>query len=222
MANPWQSISRGVYFTSCLTQCVYISPSTILTAGTDGHAVLWPLPASACTRAGAHGASEALTWNQPIRIHQNSSKTLATHQLDDELLLLVSGGDDGSLAFLLAKNTTYSCPPIIVTRAHASAVTACAILMHESRILVITSGNDQWVRLWQVTPHCLLSSSEAAEGAAGFAQDPLDIKRAGKSKISVADVSSMALLGAANNGVATKVLICGVGMEVIHLDRNIM
>jgi hypothetical protein len=56
--------------------------------------------------------------------------------------------------------------------------------------------------------------------------DPLEVKRMKKVKTNVADVSSMTLLssGAGEEGGetevegATRVLICGVGMEVIRLE----
>jgi hypothetical protein len=56
--------------------------------------------------------------------------------------------------------------------------------------------------------------------------DPLEVRRMKKVKTNVADVSSMTLLssGAGEGGGeteaegATRVLICGVGMEVIRLE----
>ena len=61
--------------------------------------------------------------------------------------------------------------------------------------------------------------------------DPLEIRRVKKVKTNVADVSSMSLLGSggawgAEEGEGTagegakRVLICGVGMEVIRLEWN--
>src|SRR5262245_37604707 len=140
--EKWRTRAKGVYFTSCLTQSVFLSPNTILTAGTDGHVVLWPLASFLDPKS--------LAWKEPARIHQNASKTLTTHQIDGTATLVVSGGDDGTLAFIVVRNSStsdtsaavaldrsYASPPIILTRAHASAVTSCAVLTHQSRILLL-------------------------------------------------------------------------------------
>ena len=135
---------------------------------------------------------------------------------------MASGGDDGSLAFCVTPTRSpfaNSVPPVILTRAHASAVTACAMLSHRSRIFVLTSGNDQWVRLWEVVLRLDTIAQRTIESETKSASDgdPLSITRVGRIKTNVADVSSMAVLGQGDEGVA-KVLICGVGMEVIRVD----
>lgn len=229
-ASKWLTLAKGVYFTPCLTQSVFISSDDILTAGTDGHAVLWSLPpAIQRPHASTPRPLEILTWKQPVRIHQNTSKDMVSHPIDSEITLIVSAGDDGSLAFLLATSspscaastptpaeTSFTCPPTIANRAHASAVTACAILPHASRILILSSGNDQWVRLWEVVPH-LASASTDSKVLTRPDDDPLELRRRGKIKTNVADVSSMAVLGSMENGIA-RVLICGVGMEVVRVE----
>ncbi|KAF1949130.1 WD domain-containing protein [Byssothecium circinans] len=220
-AEKWQTVATGTYYTSCITQCVFLSSGTILTAGTDGHAVLWPLgDAQESSSAGL------LKWEQPRRIHQSTSKTLATHKVDSQTTLIVSGGDDGSLSFLLASEhkspeapssgKTSLHPPIIVTRAHASAVTACTVFIQRFRLFVVTSGNDQWVWLWEVLLHAPDAGLDAEESVKVDGPDALEIKRLKKMKTNVADVSSMAVLGGDQDG-AARVLICGVGMEVIRI-----
>lgn len=158
-------------------------------------------------------------WQNPTRIHQNASKTMASHLYVDGTTLIVSGGDDGALAFLLAYPTTpdsssgpCASPPVLVNRAHGSAVTACATVNIQSRAYVLTSGNDEWVRLWEV----IISNPE--DGSSSKNEfDKLTIKRLSKVKTSVADVSSMAVLNNDDND-AARILVCGVGMEVIRLD----
>jgi hypothetical protein len=96
-------------------------------------------------------------------------------------------------------------------------VTACAIVTHQSRIYVLTSGNDEWVRLWEVSvneSHKETSSKETAV----YGQDMLAITRLKKMKTNVADVSSMAILDAEDGGSEARVLICGVGMEVVRIE----
>ncbi|KAF2021967.1 WD repeat protein-like protein [Aaosphaeria arxii CBS 175.79] len=203
-AQRWRVIATGTYFTSCLTQTVFLPDATILTAGTDGHAVFWALPESV---RGPHenlpADSQKLTWKDPIRIHQNASKTLVSQLLENGHIVVVSGGDDGSLCLQYIDVTTCTArPPIIVNRAHSSAVTACAVASYEvnasyQRFYLMTSGNDQWIRVWEVTVN-------ANEGV----NHMLDIRRIKRLKTNVADVSSMTVLP------QRRVLITGVGMEV--------
>jgi WD40 repeat protein len=192
--------------------------------------VLWPLRAGFALESKDLSPHGLLRWERPVRIHQSTSKTLASDKFDSGATLIVSGGDDGSLSFLLSESNSPDHDPtdldketscihaaVVVTRAHASAVTACAIVSQKSRLFVVTSGNDQWVRLWEVqlrTPDALI----VGETVGNEDSDPLEIKRLKKMKTNVADVSSMALLGHGEDGEAARVLICGIGMEVIRIE----
>ncbi|USP82471.1 hypothetical protein yc1106_09745 [Curvularia clavata] len=214
-ATKWTALARGIYFTSCLTQCVHLSAAQVLTAGTDGHAVTWSLPGKeAGSSTEPSNEVSKLTWQHPAKIHQNASKVMVSHALNKETTLIVSGGDDGSLAFLLARSTpsaatSYVCPPILVSRVHASAVTACAMYQQGSQFTLLTSGNDEWIRQWGIT----LGDLDQKGG-----EDPLKIRRLNKIKTSVADVSSMAVLDVDEGTACAKILICGVGMEVIRVE----
>jgi WD40 repeat protein len=223
-------LSTGTYTTSSLTQCTFLSSKTVLTTGTDGHAIFWPLPSISMAQS-----SSKLPYTSLTRIHQSSSKVLTSLILPTSTTLLISGGDDGSLSFLLSALTeqqepivyvenqhTPVHPPTVLVRAHASAITACVAFLHQSRVFVVTSGNDQWVRVWEVVYN-------SAAGGGEEEKDSLEVRRVRKVKTNVADVSSMALLGSAGIGEAeggegsesggsTRVLICGVGMEVIRLE----
>lgn len=214
--REWDMLAKGVYFTSCLTQCVFLSPKCIFTAGTDGHAVLWPLQET--THDSKEFSTQSLNWHSPARLHQNTSKTLSTRSLDNGSTLLVSGGDDGSLSFLLASpdGDIHMHSPIVVVRTHASAITACAIIVQQrNRIYILTSGNDQWVRVWEVI---LSSTAVSSAEEQATSSDPLTIKRKTKIRTHVADVSSMAILEPDTKGRRAKVIICGVGMEVLRLE----
>jgi WD40 repeat protein len=217
-AIKWQPLAKGLYFTSCLTQCFFLSPGTILTAGTDGHTAIWPLNQDIHQLStDCSDTVSILEWEQPLRIHQSSSKAMASVHTDASHQLLVSGGDDGSLAVLLMRretDTVYAAPPVLLQRAHASAVTACAIIRHDGRTLILTTGNDQWLRLWEVTlrkEEVITTQTTLVHG--GYA---LDISRLGKIKTNVADASSMAVLDTKESD--ARVLICGVGMEVVRVD----
>ena len=224
----WQPLAKGLYFTSCLTQCLFLSSARILTAGTDGHTVVWPLT-SETTRLSAGSADPAkspltLSWQQPLRIQQSSSKVMASHDLDKSSKLVVSGGDDGSLAVLLlgrtwstpSLDTAYAVPPVLLSRVHASAVTACTVLKYNHRIFILTSGNDQWIRLWEVTVRD--GGGVTLPLTSIYGEDIVAVSRRGKMKTNVADVSSMAVLEVKEEGSEARVLICGVGMEVVRVE----
>jgi len=134
---------------------------------------------------------------------------MASHRLSDFTRLIVSGGDDGSIAVLLAGRTSmataasiYAGPPVLLSRAHASAVTACAIVQYQQGIFILTSGNDQWIRLWGV--------EMSDEG-------DVTVSRLSKVKTNVADVSSMGVLASEDRPDA-RVVVCGVGMEVVRVE----
>jgi hypothetical protein len=147
---------------------------------------------------------------------------MVSHTIDNDTTLIVSCGDDGSLAFLLARSTpaasatptttSYISPPILASRAHASAITACTIVVHRSRIFLLTSGNDEWVRLWEVTLNGMDDMSTTTS------EDALSIQRLQKVKTNVADVSSMAMLDTDEDADDARLLVCGVGMEVIRIE----
>ena len=194
-----------------------VVPHAILTAGTDGHAVLWPvanLPEST-----PRTPTTTMKYESPLTMHQSSSKTLSYLHHPEHGHILVSGGDDGSIAFMRTSSSGPGCSdakwrdkPVIVVRTHSSAVTACAVLTSQGRIYVLSSGNDQWVRLWEIIP-----ADEGSRGDDSHNGKPdwVEVKRLGRVKTSVADVSSMAVLDSSDGEDASRVLICGVGMEVV-------
>jgi WD40 repeat protein len=222
-AIRWQPLARGLYFTSCLTQCVFLSPESILTAGTDGHTVVWPLaPESILRPIDSIGTTHLMSWQEPVRIHQSSSKTMASRCLNERTKLIISGGDDGSLAVLLIRrrqppsspDSVFATAPVLLSRTHGSAVTACAVLKRQEQIFIATSGNDQWIRLWEVCIHG--DDKDTDPEVVRLEGGIVEIKRVAKVKTNVADVSSMAVLE--NGEAGAKVLICGVGMEVVRLQ----
>jgi WD40 repeat protein len=224
-AVKWQPLDKGLYFTSCLTQCLFLAPESVLTTGTDGHTAIWSLPS---TMEQSHTTLSrpdfSMKWQLPLRIHQSSSKVMASQRVSDHRRIVISGGDDGSVALLLfdstqvtlTPETIYAAAPVLLNRAHASAVTACAIIQHEQRIFILTSGNDQWVRLWEVMVHHKDGTVITTVPAHGKCM--LDVSRLGKIKTNVADVSSVAVVEAGE--AHARIIICGVGMEVVRVEWN--
>ena len=154
---------------------MFLSITKVLTAGTDGHAVIWPLATETERLSGdSSDPTLQLAWHHPARIHQNSSKAMTCHSVDADTWLIVSGGDDGSLACILAR-----------------------------------------VRLWEIVLR--KNDGEVGHEISAELGDALVIQRLGKVKTNVADVSSMAVLDKGDDVTDARVLICGVGMEVIRI-----
>lgn len=204
---------------------MFLTPMRLLTVGTDGHAVLWPLLPE--VNQPSEGSRGTWAWECPTKLHQNSSKAMTAQRLSEHLVLIVSGGDDGSLALLLtstqdgstsaAVSAAYVTPPTIVSCAHASAVTACALITLRSRLFLVTSGNDEWTRLWEITvqgeDNVSVDGHDALQGP-----DRVAIQRLAKVKTNVADVSSMTALEVGEDFEGARILICGVGMEVVRIN----
>lgn len=102
-------------------------------------------------------------------------------------------------------------PPTIVLRTHASGVTACAVVRLGERVFVLTAGNDQWVRVWGVC-----GGGEDVDGV----EDGMLVERLGRTRTSVADVSSMGVLVGEGADVV-RVVICGVGVEVVRVEMSV-
>ncbi|KAF9735654.1 hypothetical protein PMIN02_011919 [Paraphaeosphaeria minitans] len=246
----WQPLASALYSTSCLTQCAFLPtpskhiapPHSILTAGTDGHAVLWPIPLlplhlhrAQDPDSDPHPHPYNLTHHSSTSLHQSTSKTLATVALPakNDIILVVSGGDDGTLAFRLARcapdggDVAWTGVPVVVVRSHASAVTACAMVPWQGRVLLVTGGNDQWVRMWAVDVSAVEDRGDGNGDGDGDGGDWITIRRVGKARTSVADVSSVAvLLGGEDDdddddehdeGQPARVLVCGVGMQLLRV-----
>lgn len=125
------------------------------------------------------------------------------HWLDDKTCLLLTGGDDNTIAFTIcAWSAAQGIPQVntvIVPRAHTAAVTGVEILASPtSNVLTIaTTSIDQRVKIWEV------SYDSSLPGI-----DGLTVKRKGNHFTAVADVSDLAALD------ASSIIVCGVGLDV--------
>ncbi|RVD86262.1 uncharacterized protein DFL_004549 [Arthrobotrys flagrans] len=160
--------------------------------------------------------SEQWILSQPI--HQNSIKVLEILNREGSEILLLTGGDDtaisvsrviceqhaGKLGTRISGMTTR-----LLERAHASAVTALAILStkpsvpnhQEKGIEFLSSGVDQQVKKW-----CIKLGEDTAIGSVEVVEDIY---------VSVPDVSSLALIDTGDN--TKKLVVGGVGVEVLEL-----
>ncbi|KAI9826726.1 MAG: hypothetical protein M1819_007271 [Sarea resinae] len=216
-------VFSGTYMTSCLTQVRhYISDAEIwaIVASTDGHISLWNLTAPLAKRSivvrggqlfGSSGGlvSTTIYWQKRIHIHQNSIKSTLELKVEDGYFILVTGGDDNSLALtciiLTGEGPVHS--TLLIPKAHASAINAAALipssLDHTSnrsrQYNIVTSGNDQQLKVWSITV------DTERQGVEMFS-----IRQIGDEFTAIADISSVDVLQTVSGD---RILICGVGME---------
>lgn len=82
-------------------------------------------------------------------------------------------------------------------------------------VYVLTAGNDQWVRVWEVRVYAREGKEEKREEGKA-----VHVRRVGRTRTNVADVSSMCVLGGEGEGDGdeARVVVCGVGMEVVRVE----
>ena len=143
-------------------------------------------------------------------------------------MLLITGGDDNGIGITRIRrdgdgrdfhdeteSSIPSCRTLLISRAHAAAVTALCIVKIEQttadaggnvvRLWLVSASIDQRVKLWRVEVDL---KKDGVDG--------VEIQLVKNVFTAVADVSSMEVmrLGKGEKGV----LVCGVGMDVWKID----
>ncbi|KAL1641484.1 WD repeat-containing protein 6 [Diplodia intermedia] len=176
-AKTFALLHVGTYLTSCLTQTTHLTPSLLLTAGTDGHIAFWPLPPPPSPIISNNNDDDddprPLTFTSRTPIHQSTIKALAHARLSPRTTLLLTAGDDNAVAFTLldggdhSQTETMTTSTLIIPRAHAATVTSAVFVDaaggggrsgggggggggEEKRLLAVTAGSDQRVKVWEV------------------------------------------------------------------------
>ncbi|KAK6508552.1 hypothetical protein TWF506_010638 [Arthrobotrys conoides] len=245
--KKFTTIAEGHYKTSCLLQIRFHLTThggiLMLTAGTDGHVTFWDIKETmgACGISGKLSASsnsvvlslkdprvstsvpeklrgEQWILSQPL--HQNSIKVLELHGLEGGEVLMLTGGDDTAISVSRVKfeetagKTGTKITGIttkLLERAHASAVTALVTLCgkqsaaaHQGQeIEFLSSGVDQQVKRW-----CVKFGEGTAIESVEVVEDIY---------VSVPDVSSLALIDTGNDVNNRRLVVGGVGVEVLEL-----
>ncbi|KXS97508.1 hypothetical protein AC578_4593 [Pseudocercospora eumusae] len=198
----WSFLTSSNYLTSCLTQCLFLSPSSsqVLIASTDGHIAI-----SARIRH---------------KIHQNAilSMTTTAKLANDHLDLIITGGDDNAIGLTILgdddddgmkkkKKKKKTC--VVVPRAHAAAVTALAVVgggggkEEDGGFWLVTAGVDQRVKIWEI---------EVDEGIG------IKVKLLQERFTAVADVSCMEAARLEDGQIG--IVLCGVGMDVWRIEKE--
>lgn len=194
VSKTWSLLATGSYLTSCLTQCLLPSngETGLITASTDGHMSMWKIATE----------RNCMEWTSRHPVHQSAILSLVSSDLADGSRLIITGGDDNALGITRVGKSCEDTRTLLVTRAHAAAVTALAIVgkVQSCRLWIVSASIDQRVKLWQID----LDLEKSGVGG-------VDIKLLQNSFSAVADISSVdpIRLPAGERGV----LICGVGMD---------
>ncbi|KAJ5174978.1 uncharacterized protein N7482_000855 [Penicillium canariense] len=218
---------------------------SLITAATDGYFTLWDLtntlksfytisPSGLKAKRSFEGSCvqpENITCESRYQVLSNSVKAMELVPLSDTATVVVAAGDDNSLSISLLK-TYYTNTGInahvasfSIPDAHAASVTALKVLRREqlatdnsgtevSKLTIVTSGNDHRVKFWSVTVDPTKHHSEGI--SVEFLLDRYS---------AVADIASLGFLqdsaheGCADplsgTGMQGKLLVCGVGMEML-------
>ena len=241
----FELLTSGSYTTYCLTQSAYIyigkTLSGLCTSSTDGHLAFWPItPSSLLSLYENNDAdspnqplplSRSLHYTTRIPIHQSTVKTLDTLTLSSSDTLIVTGGDDGAIAFTLVRvlNTPSevifdSIPLISLPSAHASAVTGLHILEDKPKsnsdhqrafekrrdrkgFKVASVGNDQRLKIWDVGTN----TERVTEGAG----EKMQVSKVADVHTSIADAGALDCYrdGSEDDGGRSWLVVAGIGVE---------
>jgi len=162
-----------------------------------------------------------------LKIHQNAITCTQLISLSPNNNLLITGGDDNALAitrfsFASGSDSTSedAAKPVtstlIIPRAHTAAIRAVTIKSEKRDgdmlvLEIMTASNDQRVRTWHA------SFDVAGEGVEG-----LRVSRGRNLYTALADVADMDIvrggrgnLGEGAQGDVERVVVCGVGIDVL-------
>ncbi|KAF6238688.1 hypothetical protein HO173_003194 [Letharia columbiana] len=129
--ESFELLTEGSYTTYCLTQAAYLHIGETLnglcTASTDGHPALWPHANPLSWHSEDLPRSPPLHWSTRTGIHQSSVKALDSVTISESETLIVTGGDDGAVAFTRVgihspSEVVFEAASLLIPGAHASAV----------------------------------------------------------------------------------------------------
>lgn len=260
--DRFQLMAEGCYNATCLTNICLLSESTpwFLTASTNGAVAVWPVVDH---HKNATEQPSSLSYMTEHFIHQNAILALHTVRLGPKYYLLLTGGDDNALGITLILESagrsmlcessgdkdglpTPRLRTLLMPRAHAAAITALEVIdlrkeTHLTILTVVSTGNDQRLKIWRVTVNLdeLSQSDHDPRTSAGtFGPEALraiEVQLVEEMWTSVADASSIAVLtdvddidrtagdvetvdAGSGSGKGKKLMIAGIGMEMVSID----
>lgn len=124
-----------------------VERSLLFTAGNDGRLRIWNLR----SQPTLSDHLEQVTMLGLLHIHQSGINALDVLPIQDKLFLVLSGGDDNSLAMnhiLIAEGTVTNLEEHITPDAHSAQITGVKIFGPHGE-WVLSTGTDQRIRVWQ-------------------------------------------------------------------------
>ena len=227
---------EGSYGAKCLTQVVFIDlglEKYLCTASSDGHLAFWPLK-NVLADHGFHQRkglsigfdpnlqsetrSNSLLWQMRVQVHQNSIKGLVHVEISPNNSLLMTCGDDQSIALthvtapdaeLMGHDPTFAV--LSLPNAHASAVTGLTYIGSEikedqTKYRFGTVGNDQQLKIWEVI------DSTQKEGIERFR-----LKNKIQVHTSIADASAISTFDARATE-PVRLCVAGIGLETWQIE----
>lgn len=235
-AQSFVLLCCGTYTTYCLAQVTYSSSEDnicVCTASTDGHLAFWLLPFKADNDIlpgdvphliSTSPASSSLLHpttipcSQRIQVHQNSIKSMVTITFSESETSIMTGGDDGAIAFTRLHPPLEESPlhsTLLVPKAHASAVTAVTHLGelevgvgHQLRHRFASVGNDQRLKTWVVSINLDITGPEG-----------ISVAKESNVSTSVADASSLDV--EVDRDGQRRLYVAGIGMETWRVGDGV-
>ncbi|KAI1766679.1 WD40 repeat-like protein [Hypoxylon sp. FL1150] len=244
----FRPVGKSAYTGACLTQIRHLGDAHVLTAATDGHLAVYAIVGFGGGKD-SNGTTIIEAENVPVvtKLHQNTIKSLDVRQVvstsGSSEYIVVTGGDDNALGFthisLSLFPSTAEGPDVviksksIVRSAHAAAITGVALAPPDGKskdgnVLVVTSSNDQRVRLWRLggwkqrqSRAQLLEERYSSVADAGDLEVFDEVDTDGEEKYGYEDghgVSGERSERAKEDRRRRKVVVVGVGIEIWELD----
>lgn len=208
----------------------------MLTASTDGYLTLWNLTSVIDPFFTISSDASTLHLKQPIdaatvnpeeitcenryQVHSNSIKAVEIVHISAVASLIIAGGDDNALTLsLLNTNFTHAeasdhAYTVSIPDAHTACVTTLKVLEQQlssdgkvTHITVASSGNDHRVKIWKIEVDAAKEGFEAIQ-----VQNTIDRYSA------VADISTVDKIRETTG--ETRLLVCGVGMEMMSVQLH--
>ncbi|KAJ5103250.1 hypothetical protein N7532_003779 [Penicillium argentinense] len=237
-SRQFTQLAKGQYMTNCLTEAHFVvkeSSISLVTAATDGYFTLWDLTSTLDPFYTVHSSTtklksaldsssispENITCESRYQVNSNSIKAMELLRLSDTVVMVLTGSDDNSISLSLLKTSSTSTSrnaqvaTVSIPDAHTASVTTLKVIDQQTirdaesdsiitKLTVASSGNDHRAKIWSIT-------IDPARDTDGIKIDLLVDRYS-----SVADISSIGLIQEPESDQA-KLLICGVGLELLQL-----
>ncbi|KAI9376706.1 WD40-repeat-containing domain protein [Aspergillus egyptiacus] len=225
-------LASGTYTSNCLTEARFLrtqSSLCLITASTDGHFTFWDLTTvletfytlfpnlSLKQKLSLSLTPETIACESRHQIHSNSIKSIDLVQISYAATLIIAGGDDNavSLSLLFTDAEAESngrAATISIPDAHAASVNVVKAIESSisqdngtMQLSFVSSGNDRRVKIWTVEID--IKGRPTLDG--------IQVRNVLDRYSPVADISALDVFREEGE---TRLLVCGVGMELFKIE----